>query len=87
MARVGERVDGLLLRVPLVVPWDSRRDRDPVMPLLTARAAMAGLSEADRIALGEPLVQTPAYLAALTARRREAVAPAKAAAQTGFLDG
>ncbi len=85
LARMGGRVDGVLLRVPLVVPADAERDRDTVTPLVTDAAVMAGLDAAERAALGEVLVQTPAYVAALRARLRETAGPARTAADQAFL--
>lgn len=85
LARRREQVAGVLLRVPLVVPADAERDRDPVAPLIRNEAAVAVLDASERAALGEVLVQTPAYVAALRAKLREAVAPAQQAADDPFL--
>lgn len=85
LARMRGQVAGLLLRVPLVVPGDADRDLDKVRPLITDDAAVAVLDADERAALGEVLVQTPAYVATLRAKLHEAVAPAQQLADDPFL--
>ena len=77
--RLRERVDGLLLRVPCVVPDTGKRSLPLARPLVRNEALLAALDPAERTALGEVLVQAPDYLAAMRAKVRDLVAPAIAA--------
>lgn len=79
------RVDGLLLRAPLVESDNDRRDVDTPHPVIVDRALDQNISDAERKAMGPLMIQTPAYLAAMRAKMREAVLPAVAAADTAFL--
>jgi pimeloyl-ACP methyl ester carboxylesterase len=74
--RLRERIDGLMLRVPCVVPDTAKRALPPAEPLVRNEALLAALDPADRTALGEVLVQAPGYLAAMRAKVRDFVAPA-----------
>lgn len=85
VARLGARIDGVLLRVPLVVPADAERDLDPFRPLLADQAVMDALPPAEREMLGEVLVQRPRHIAALGAKMRGTVLPAMAMADDAFL--
>jgi pimeloyl-ACP methyl ester carboxylesterase len=85
LTRFRSRIDGLLLRAPVIVPATRQRDLDPIHPLLVSEDAVLVMSDAERQEVGEVLVQTPAYVQALREKTREAVAPALAAADTGFL--
>ena len=77
--RLRPRVDGLLLRVPCIVPDTAKRTLPPAVPLVRNEALLARLDEAERAALGDVLVQAPGYLAAMRAKVRDLVAPAIAA--------
>ncbi len=77
--RLRSRVDGLLLRVPCVVPDTGKRSLPPAEPLVRNEALLAALDPVERTALGEVLVQAPDYLAAMRAKVRDLVAPAIAA--------
>jgi pimeloyl-ACP methyl ester carboxylesterase len=81
-----EQVDGLLLRVPLIEPTDTRRDLDAFQPLVANEQLISNLSAEDRSLLGNVLVQTPAYVKALKAKYDEAVLPAVKAADHQALD-
>lgn len=61
-----DQVDGLLLRVPLIEPRDSKRDMDTKMkPLVENEKLMASLPAQDKTLLGENvLIQTQAYIKA-----------------------
>ncbi|GLI78849.1 hypothetical protein PoHVEF18_007171 [Penicillium ochrochloron] len=80
------QVDGLLLRVPLIEPADSRRDLDAFKPLVANEQLMSSMSAEDKSLLGDVLVQTPAYVKALKAKYDEAVLPAMTAADHQVLD-
>ncbi|KAG2418890.1 hypothetical protein HFD88_001992 [Aspergillus terreus] len=80
------QVDGLLLRVPLIEPNDSKRDLDPFKPVVADEPFMSAMSTDDRNALGNILVQTPAYVQALKAKYGEAILPAMKAADNTVLD-
>lgn len=79
------RVDGILLRAPLIEPDDDRRDVEAPHPVIVDPALTRTLSDAERQMMGPLMIQTPAYLAAMRAKMREAVLPAIAAADTAFL--
>ncbi|MDQ8756843.1 alpha/beta hydrolase [Sphingosinicella sp. LHD-64] len=85
LARPDIRVDGLLLRAPLIVPDNERRDVDPPAPIITDAAVRETIAPAEREAMGELMIQTLAYLEAMRAKMREAVTPAMAAANQAFL--
>ena len=85
LTRLGQHIDGLLLRAPLIVPQDARRDVDPVAPILISPDALSAVPAADRGALGDVLVQTPSYVRALVEKIRDAVVPAAAKADEAFL--
>jgi pimeloyl-ACP methyl ester carboxylesterase len=85
LARLGNRIDGLLLRAPLIVPADRDRDVDPIRPVLVDPDAARLIPDTERLTIGEILVQTPSYISAIRQKTREAVAPAMAAADTAFL--
>ena len=85
LTRIGGRVDGLLLRAPLIVPQDTHRDVDPVVPIVINPDALSVIPATDRPALGDVLVQTPSYVQALHEKIRDAVAPAAAVANAEFL--
>jgi pimeloyl-ACP methyl ester carboxylesterase len=84
--KYSEQVDGLLLRVPLIEPTDTRRDLDAFQPLVANEQLISNLSAEDRSLLGNVLVQTPAYVKALKAKYDEAVLPAVKAADHQALD-
>lgn len=77
--RLRERVDGLMLRVPCVVPDTAKRTLPPAEPLVRNEALLAALDPAERTALGDVLVQAPGYLEAMRAKIRDLVLPAMAA--------
>src|SRR6185437_10884308 len=74
--RLRSRVDGLLLRVPCIVPDTTKRTLPPAEPLVRNEALLAALDPAERTALGEVLVQAPGYLEAMRTKVRDFVAPA-----------
>ena len=77
--RMRPRIDGLLLRVPCVVPDTAKRTLPKAEPLVRSESLLAALDPAERTALGDVLVQAPGYLAAMRAKVRDFVAPAIAA--------
>ncbi|KAL6240153.1 hypothetical protein BDW75DRAFT_197107 [Aspergillus navahoensis] len=81
-----EQVDGLLLRVPLIEPEDSKRDLDAFEPLVANEQLMSRMSAEDRTLLGNVLVQTPAYVRSLKAKYEEVILPAEKAADKAILD-
>lgn len=85
LAQPDIRIDGLLLRAPLIEPDDQRRDVDPPAPIITDPAVREAIPAAEREAMGELMIQTPAYLEAMRSKMREAVTPAMAAANQAFL--
>jgi pimeloyl-ACP methyl ester carboxylesterase len=78
-ARLQPRIAGLLLRVPAVIPDPTNRTLPAFDPLVRDDALMASLEEGERAALGEVLVQTPAYLDAVRPKVHGLVQPAIAA--------
>lgn len=85
LARMPRSIDGMLLRAPMVVPRDDRRDVDPVAPLIVDAAALHALSADDGLTADAVLLQTPDYVRALREKMRETVRPAQAAADHRFL--
>ncbi|KAL9114142.1 MAG: hypothetical protein Q9227_001914 [Pyrenula ochraceoflavens] len=81
-----DQVDGLMLRVPLIEPKDSLRDRDPFQPLVRNEQFMSSMSSEDRTLLGNILIQTPAYVKLLKAKFEGAFLPASGAANKEVLD-
>jgi pimeloyl-ACP methyl ester carboxylesterase len=77
--RQRSRVDGLLLRVPCIVPDTSKRILPRAEPLVRNEALLATLDPAERTALGDVLVQAPDYLEAMRAKMHDLVLPAMAA--------
>jgi pimeloyl-ACP methyl ester carboxylesterase len=76
--RLGPRIDGLMLRVPCIVPDTARRTLPPAEPLVRDEALLGRLDPAERTALGDVLVQAPGYLEAMRAKMRDLVLPAMA---------
>ncbi|KAJ5165083.1 uncharacterized protein N7500_006913 [Penicillium coprophilum] len=81
-----EQVDGLLLRVPLIEPKDSKRDLDAFKPLVANEQLMSEISAEDRTLLGDVLVQTPAYVKTLKAKYNKVYLPAMEVADNKVLD-
>ena len=77
--RVRQRVDGLMLRVPCIVPDTSKRTLPRAEPLVRNEALLAALDADERTALGDVLVQAPEYLEAMRAKMHDLVLPAMAA--------
>lgn len=86
LARMPRSIDGMLLRAPLVVPRDDRRDVDPIAPLIVDAGALDGLSADDALTSGEVLIQTPDYVRALREKMHDAVLPAQSAADHRYLE-
>ena len=84
--RVPEQIDGLLLRVPLMVAEDARRDVSKFKPLLEDEAFMATLTEGDRQSYAQILVQSPRYLTAARRKLEDQVQPAQKIADAKHLD-
>lgn len=78
-ARLRHRIAGLLLRVPAVIPDTAKRTLPAFAPLVRDDALMASLPADERAAIGELLVQTPAYLEAVRPKVHGLVEPAIAA--------
>lgn len=83
--RYCERVDGVLLNVPMVEGDDAKRDLDANVPIFSDPAFMATIPELDREFIGAPLVQTPAYASRLQ-KKAEVWRPALEAADSAVLD-
>lgn len=73
------RIDGLLLRVPAIIADTALRTLPSFQPLVRDDALMATLDAEERTALGDVLVQTPAYVEALRRMRETLAQPAIAA--------
>ncbi|KAI2865410.1 hypothetical protein CBS12448_2040 [Aspergillus niger] len=85
------QIDGLLLRVPLIEPEDSKRDVDTIEPLIKNEGLMSSLSREDRMLLGidnggKVIVQTEEYVVELKRKCREVYVPAEEGADKGVLD-
>jgi pimeloyl-ACP methyl ester carboxylesterase len=84
--RIGERIAGLLLRVPLIVPEDARRDVAKFDRLVENESVMAKLGPAERQAHAEVLVHSPRYLKAARRKHDKQVAPAMKIADQKHLE-
>ena len=80
------QVDGLLLRVPLIEPADSKRDVDSLEPLVSNEKVMSSLSAEDKSLVGNVLVQTPEYVKSLLKKHKEVYTPAEQASDAKVLD-
>jgi pimeloyl-ACP methyl ester carboxylesterase len=78
------RIDGVLLRVPLVIPDDTRRTRPPPRTLIQDAALLATLTPAEAAELTPLLVERPQFLAQLRAKLR-AIHPAHQLANQALL--
>lgn len=86
-ARLGDQVSGLVLRVPASVPDQRRRRVDAVTPLHADPAVLDRLPAARRALLDTPpLVQTEAWVTALTDRLGSTILPPMATADHAALD-
>lgn len=74
--RLRPRIDGLLLRVPAVIPDIAKRTLPDFQPLIRDEALLASLDEQEKEALGDVLIQAPAYLDALRRKTRALIQPA-----------
>jgi pimeloyl-ACP methyl ester carboxylesterase len=84
--RIGERIDGLLLRVPLIVPEDTKRDVAKFTRLIEDQSVVAKLRPAERQAHTELLVHSPRYLKATLRNHDKQVAPAMKIADQKHLE-
>lgn len=84
--RMADRIDGLLLRVPLMVAEDKRRDVPKFVPLIEDEDLMASLKEADRQTYAQILVHSPHYLKAARRKQEQQVGPAQKAADAKHLE-
>ncbi|KAM0485571.1 hypothetical protein ACHAPX_001559 [Trichoderma viride] len=80
------QVDGLLLRVPVIEPDNSKRDLDPYSPLVENKELMSKMSTEDKTLLGSVLVQTPTYVQNLKAKINKNYLPAERASDKKALD-
>ena len=78
-AKRREQIAGLLLRVPAVIADTGKRMLPPFRPLVSDEALLAQLGTDERTAIGDVLVQSPAYLSAHRRKSRDLVQPAIAA--------
>jgi len=84
--RTPAKIDGLLLRVPLMIAEDRRRDVAKFKPLVEDKAFVAKLSSEDRKAYAQLLVQSPKYLKAARRKHEKQVFPAQKIADAKYLD-
>jgi len=84
--RIGARIDGLLLRVPLIVPDDARRDVARFTRLIENESVVAKLEPSERQAHAEILVHSPRYLKAARRKHGRQVAPAMKIADQKHLE-
>lgn len=82
-----KELDGVLLRVPLIVPDDAGRTLPPTAPLLRNPELVATLDPTGAEGLSEVLVQRSSYIAALREKAKTAIVPAQRLADTAFLEG
>jgi pimeloyl-ACP methyl ester carboxylesterase len=80
-------LDGVLLRVPLIVADAAKRTLPSPAPLIRDPELIARLDPTGADALSEVLVQREGYIAALRDKVEAAVQPAQRLADTAFLEG
>lgn len=83
--RYSDHIDGLLLRVPLVEPDNSKRDLDTFTPAIKDERLLASLSDAEVERLGDIPVQTSEYVETFKRRLVDVVLPAVAASDASVL--
>jgi pimeloyl-ACP methyl ester carboxylesterase len=74
--RLRPRIDGLLLRVPAIIPDTAKRTLPAFEPLVRDEALVASLDGQEKTVLGNVLVQAPDYLDALRRKTHGLVQPA-----------
>lgn len=84
--RMAGRMDGLLLRVPLMVAEDKRRDVSKFAPLVEDENFMVALKDADRQTYAQILVHSEQYLKAARRKQEKQVGPAQRAADAKHLE-
>lgn len=84
--RIAHQIDGLLLRVPLIVAEEKRRDVPKFAPVLRDEKFIAGLAEAEHQTYAQILVHSRPYLKAARRKQEKQVAPAMKAADAKHLD-
>lgn len=77
-------IDGLLLRVPLIIPDDRQRTVAKFTPLLADPDLIAALGD-DAHTLGDVLVQRAGYVDALRAKQRSLIGPSELESDTAHL--
>ncbi|KAK4494727.1 hypothetical protein PRZ48_014083 [Zasmidium cellare] len=83
--KYAEVVDGLLLRVPLVEPENSKRDLDDFTPAIGDEKLLASLGDAEVEKLGDVPVQTSEYIDVFRRRLVDIVLPAVEASDSAVL--
>jgi pimeloyl-ACP methyl ester carboxylesterase len=78
-------VDGVLLRVPLIIPDAARRTLPPVRTLIDDPSVVATLAPDEAAELAPLLVQTPEFVAQLRSKFRAAIRPAQQLANDELL--
>ena len=77
-------IDGLLLRVPLIIPDDRQRTVAHFTPLVADPDLIAALGD-DAHTLGGVLVQRAGYVDALRAKQRSLIGPSELESDTAYL--
>lgn len=81
-----DRITGVLLRMPLFVPDDAKRDVDEASVLVEGDASVEVWPTSLRAAHGEAVVRTRCYVEALARKNAQRVAAAQALANRQMLD-
>jgi pimeloyl-ACP methyl ester carboxylesterase len=84
--RMADRIEGLLLRVPLMVAADKKRDVPKFVPLLKDERFMGSLRKSDQETYAQLLVHSPDYLKAARRKQEKQVAPAMKIADAAHLE-
>jgi pimeloyl-ACP methyl ester carboxylesterase len=74
--RLRPRIDGLLLRVPAIIPDTAKRTLPAFEPLVRNEALVASLDAQEKAVLGNVLVEAPGYLDALRRKTHRLIQPA-----------
>ncbi|KAF2162613.1 hypothetical protein M409DRAFT_26855 [Zasmidium cellare ATCC 36951] len=83
--KYADSIDGLLLRVPLVEPENSKRDLDSFTPAIKDEKLLASLGDAEVEKLGDIPVQTSEYVETFKHRLVDKVLPAVAKSDAAVL--
>lgn len=84
--RRAAQMDGLLLRLAVIVPDNAKRTLPLFRPLVADPDVVAALTPGDKEVVGDVLIQRPEYIAAQRDKMLTSIHPAQQQAKMAFLD-